>query len=196
MVVGNKSEFQKFAGRFGSLKSDPNALVKAFPYKNGNAARDVAYLNVVLAQSMFDPDGSNKHVDVLIEEALGLEMKALEISDDGVAIRNDLEELSYLFGSSQDYPEGSAFAQYIHNRTMDLLLDQEERLDAQESSAFSASDHEGRSTHYSGDYKTAVAENLKAMRRKMGDDKVKVSLMLALGDSLSRGRDIDLDIDG
>ncbi len=41
-----------------------------------------------------------------------------------------------------------------------------------------------------------MAENLKAMRRKMGDNKVKVSLMLALGDSLSRGRDIDLDIDG
>ena len=205
MVIDTPAQFRSKAARQDSTTS-PYVFLEDFTKINGldsvseNSARDLARHKVLMAQIMFDRDGGNNLVNALINDAVYLEIKALELSgNENVGFTDDdlekLSEITYLFGGTGECHDGSDFSNHIQGRTMDLLMDMEESLDNEAAHAISGNLENGRNTNYSGTYKTEAAESLKSKHKNLEEDKIKIASILYMSEKLFLGHDRSFDHD-
>ena len=198
MVETTPSQFRNKSARLDETTS-PYAFLEAFAEVNGldsvseDSAHDLARHKILMAQVMYERDGENSLVNALIHDAVYLEFKELEFSDDDNENLQKVEEIAFLFGDDTEYPEGSPFAKHLQSRTMDLLMEVEEEYELQLEGSGTP---DGRVTQYTGTYKTEAAESLKQANKKLENDKAKVTMLLNMAEDVygaSRHRTLDID---
>lgn len=168
-------DFKKHQGSAVPTGSDPYALTKngGFPFVNDQAARDRAYSLMQQAEEKALESGfEDDEVQALMDDALELEITAIEFTGNEKEDLIQVQDLMYLFGHRMIGEEQNSFERQSEQRLLDML---EEILEETEQAA---SDINRGLTSQSGTYKTDVAEKNIEQAKFDKENDTKISFLL------------------